>query len=64
MKIETELKMGPDIQKALLLAKRQLSELVCTAVNLKGTPFTLPEIQTLMDGITFDDHEVSDQVNG
>ncbi len=44
-----------------MLAKRQLSELVCDAVNLEGIPFTLPEIQTLLDGITVGGHKVLDQ---
>ena len=44
-----------------MLAKRQLSELVYDAVNLEGIPFTLPEIQTLLDGITVGGHKVSDQ---
>ena len=44
-----------------MLAKRQLSELVCDAVNLEGIPFTLPEIQTLLDGITVGGHKVADQ---
>jgi len=44
-----------------MLAKRQLSELVYDAVNLEGIPFTLPEIQTLLDGITVGGHKVTDQ---
>lgn len=44
-----------------MLARRQLSELVCDAVNLEGIPFTLPEIQTLLEGITVGGHKVSDQ---
>ena len=47
--------------KALMIAKRQLSELVCDAVNLEGIPFTLPEIQTLLEGITVGGHKISDQ---
>ena len=47
--------------KALMLAKRQLSELVYDAVNLEGINFTLPEIQTLLEGITVGGHKVSDQ---
>ncbi|MEE4243353.1 MAG: Fic family protein [Desulfopila sp.] len=47
--------------KALMLAKRQLSELVCDAVNLEGINFTLPEIQTLLDGITIGGRKLSDQ---
>jgi prophage maintenance system killer protein len=38
--------MKPDQAKALMLAKRQLAELVFDAVNLEGINFTLPEIQT------------------
>ena len=53
--------MKPDKSKALMLAKRQLAELVCDAVNLEGIPFTLPEIQTLLDGITVGGHKVTDQ---
>lgn len=53
--------MIPDKPKALMLAKRQLSELVCDAVNLEGLAFTLPEIQTLLDGITVGGHKLADQ---
>jgi hypothetical protein len=53
--------MPPNRGKALMLAKRQLSELVCDAVNLEGIPFTLPEIQTLLDGVTVGGQKVSDQ---
>lgn len=44
-----------------MLAKRQLAELVCDAVNLEGINLTLPEIQTLLDGITVGGHRLSDQ---
>ena len=44
-----------------MLAKRQLAEFVYDAVNLEGIPFTLPEIQTLLDGITVGGHRVTDQ---
>ncbi len=58
---DTVWNMMPNKGKALMLAKRQLSELVCDAVNLEGINFTLPEIQTLLDGITVGGHKVSDQ---
>lgn len=58
---DTFWKMKPDKGKALMLAKRQLAEFVCDAVNLEGIPFTLPEIQTLLDGITVGGHKLSDQ---
>lgn len=53
--------MIPSRQKALMIAKRQLAELVFDAVNLEGINFTLPEIQTLLDGITVGGHKLSDQ---
>lgn len=53
--------MKPNRAKAVMLAKRQLAEFVCDAVNLEGIPFTLPEIQTLLDGITVGGHKLSDQ---
>ena len=53
--------MKPNQAKAMMLAKRQLAELVCDAVNLEGINFTLPEIQTLLEGITVGGHKLSDQ---
>ena len=44
-----------------MLAKRQLAELVWDAVNLEGIHFTLPEIQTLLDGVTVGGHRLADQ---
>ena len=46
---------------ALMLAKRSLAELVCDAVNLEGINFTLPEVQTLLEGITVGGHKLHDQ---
>jgi Fic family protein len=53
--------LTPNKPLALLFAKRQLSELVCDAVNLEGIHYTLPEVQTLLDGITVGGHKLSDQ---
>ena len=53
--------MLPNKDKALMLAKRQLAELVCDAVNLEGINYTLPEVQTLLDGITVGGHKLTDQ---
>jgi Fic family protein len=58
---ETQWNMRPNKAKAMMLAKRQLAEFVCDAVNLEGINFTLPEIQTLLDGITVGGHKVTDQ---
>lgn len=51
----------PNQKKALFLAKKQLPEFVCDAVNLEGINFTLPEVQTLLDGVTVGGHRLSDQ---
>lgn len=53
--------MKPNQGKALMIAKRQLAEFVYDAVNLEGLNFSLPEIQTLLDGITVGGHKLSDQ---
>ena len=58
---ENHWNLTPNHPKALMLAKRQLSELVCDAVNLEGINMTLPEVQTLLDGITVGGHKLSDQ---
>ena len=49
------------MKKAIFLAKKQLPELVCDAVNLEGINYTLPEVQTLLDGVTVGGHKVSDE---
>jgi Fic family protein len=51
----------PNVEKALFFAKRQLAELVCDAVNLEGIHYTLPEVQTLLEGITVGGHKLSDE---
>lgn len=58
---DTHWQMKPDKAKALMLAKRQLAELVYDAVKLEGIHFTLPEIQTLLDGVTVGGHKLADQ---
>lgn len=58
---DTHWNISPNRPKALMLAKRQLSELVCDAVNLEGINITLPEVQTLLEGITVGGHKLSDQ---
>ncbi len=51
----------PDRAKAVMLARRELSLFVYDAVQLEGINFTLPEIQTLLEGITVGGHALSDQ---
>ena len=51
----------PNKDKALMLAQREIAVLVWDAVELEGIHFTLPEIQTLLEGITVGGHKLSDQ---
>jgi len=46
---------------AKYLAIRELPSLVYEAVNLEGVLMTLPEVQTILDGITVGGHKISDQ---
>lgn len=61
MTIDKHWNMKPNKDKALMLAKREIAVLVHDAVELEGIHFTLPEIQTLLDGITVGGHRLSDQ---
>lgn len=54
--------MNPNREKAIFLAKKQLPEFVCDAVNLEGIHYTLPEVMTLLDGVTVGGHKVQDEV--
>lgn len=53
--------LKPDRRKAIALLKRELPVFVYDAIQLEGINFTLPEVQTLMDGITVGGHKLSDQ---
>ena len=53
--------MKPNLKLAIQLAKRDVPALVYDAVNLEGVAMTLPEVQTILDGITVGGHKISDQ---
>lgn len=53
--------MSPNRAMARQLAVRDIPSLVCDAVNLEGVAMTLPEVQTLLGGITVGGHKISDQ---
>ncbi|MGO2498799.1 MAG: Fic family protein [Vibrio litoralis] len=61
MFIESKWGMKPNIPLAKQLAKRDVPALVYDAVNLEGVAMTLPEVQTILDGITVGGHRISDQ---
>ncbi|WP_016957413.1 Fic family protein [Catenovulum agarivorans] len=58
---ELHWQMTPNKPLAIQLAKRDLTALVYDAVNLEGVAMTLPEVQTILDGITVGGHKISDQ---
>lgn len=48
-------------QKALFIAKKLKASLVFNMAKLEGNPYTFPEVQTLLDGITVGGYKLSDQ---
>ena len=58
---DTVWEMNPNPAMAKQLAVRDIPTLVYDAVNLEGVMMTLPEVQTLLDGITVGGHKISDQ---
>lgn len=53
--------MKPNQEKALMLAKREVGVLVHDSILLEGINLTLPEVNTLLGGITVGGHKLSDQ---
>lgn len=51
----------PNKPKALMLAKREIGVLVHDSILLEGINFTLPEVNTLLEGITVGGHKLNDQ---
>jgi Fic family protein len=61
MIVDRQWRMQPDPPKALMLAQREVAVFVHDAVLLEGLHFTLPEIQTLLEGITVGGHKLGEQ---
>lgn len=49
------------VERAVWRFHRSLPEYVWDAAVLEGNPFTYPEVQTLMDGVTVGGHKISDE---
>ncbi len=49
------------VERACFRFHRMLPEFVWDAGVLEGNPFTFPEVQTLLDGVTVGGHKMSDQ---
>lgn len=50
-----------EIKRLVFNAKRMLPDMVFNMSDLEGNPFTFPEVQTLIDGVTVGGHKLSDQ---
>ncbi|WP_129664778.1 cell filamentation protein Fic [Phytoactinopolyspora endophytica] len=49
------------VQRAVFRFYKALAEFIWDASVLEGNPFTYPEVQTLLDGITVGGHKLSDE---
>jgi prophage maintenance system killer protein len=52
--------MKQDKAKALFIARKVFAELVFDVQSLEGMPFTMPEVQTYLQGVTIGGHKISD----
>ncbi len=55
-------RINNDTTQAIFLAKKQLPELVFDVVNLEGINYTLPEVMTLLDGVTVGGKKQQDEL--
>lgn len=50
-----------DTKKLIIMVKKLLPDVVFNMASLEGNPFTYPEVQTLLEGITVGGHKLSDE---
>jgi hypothetical protein len=48
----SEINISPDFEKAVFFAEKMRKDIVYHTAALEGNPYTFPEVQTLLDGIT------------
>ncbi len=49
--------------KAVLIANKMFAGVVSDIAHLEGNPYSFPEVQTLLDGVTVGGHLSSDQAH-
>ena len=49
------------VDRSVFRYKQMLPQFVFDASSLEGNPFTFPQVQTLMDGVTIGGHRISDE---
>jgi len=52
---------APDVRQACFRVRKIFEGVVHDTVALEGNPFTLPEVKTLLDGVTVGGHRVEDE---
>ncbi len=52
---------SPGVRRVVFRARKLLVGLVYDAAHLEGSPYSFPEVQTLLDGITVGGHRLEDQ---
>ena len=52
---------APDRRRACFRVRKVLEGVVHDTVALEGNPFTLPEVKTLLDGVTVGGHRIEDE---
>lgn len=56
----SKIAIAPDQKRALFVAERSRADFVFNTAALEGNPFTFPEVQTLIEGITVGGHKITD----
>lgn len=59
--VEWSLLQQSSVDRVRARFRSSLSEYIWDAAALEGNPYTLPEVQTLLEGVTVTGHRVSDQ---
>ena len=54
--------LKPNKAKAVFLAKKVIAQIITDVVNLEDINYTVPEVQTLLDGITVGGHSIQDEL--
>jgi hypothetical protein len=55
---EAKLTLLPDQRRALFLAEKARADFVFNTAALEGSPLTVPEVKTLLDGIMVGGHKL------
>ncbi len=53
--------MTTDVRRATFIARKLFAELVFDVQALEGMPFTMPEVETYLQGVTVGGHKVTDE---